>query len=412
LTVTDSDPRRQLLLELLQAGLAAVDGRRRTADSLEALRTAGSGPTSYHVAAVGKAAGAMALGAHDALGGSIRRMLIIAKDGHLEAGVNHLPGVEILESSHPLPDERSLRAGQRLCEFVADMPAAVMPLFLISGGASSLVEVLTPGSSLQELRQLNAAGLASGADIGELNARRRTISRLKGGGLTARLNGRPALALFVSDVPGDDPAVIGSGILGAVPGAGGDCADQVTRRIIARIEDAMQAVGARAVNLRTWISAARFAGDADRLAVRLTHELCLSGAQVCVWGGESVVRLPANPGRGGRNQHLALAAARLIAGEEDLLFLAVGTDGTDGPTDDAGALVDGETCARVTVAGLDVERSLVAADSQAALAAAGDLVHTGPTGTNVGDLAVGLKMSTAQARSWYERNPGAHSPLR
>jgi glycerate 2-kinase len=411
LTVTDNDPRRQLLLELLQAGLAAVDGRRRTADSLKTLIVASGTPARYHVAAVGKAACAMALGAHDALGDGILRMLIIAKDGHREAGVDDLPGVEIIESSHPLPDERSLRAGQRLVEFVADMPAAVLPVFLISGGASSLVEVLAPGSSLQDLRQLNATGLASGEDIAELNARRRTISRLKGGGLTARLQGRAALALFVSDVPGDDPAVIGSGILGPVA-TGADAVDQVTRRVIARIEDAMQAVGARAVNLRTWISAARFAGDADRLAVRLTHELCLSAAQVCVWGGESVVRLPANPGRGGRNQHLALAAARLIAGEEDLLFLAVGTDGTDGPTDDAGALVDGETCARVTVAGLDVERSLLAADSQSALAAAGDLVHTGPTGTNVGDLAVGLKLSTAQARSWYERNCGGHWPVR
>ncbi len=159
-------------------------------------------------------------------------------------------------------------------------------------------------------------------------------------------------------------------------------ADRVTRRIIARIEDAMQAVATRAVELRSWVSAARFAGDADRLAVRLTHELYLSGAEICVWGGESVVRLPADPGQGGRNQHLALAAARLIAGQEDLLFLAAGTDGTDGPTDDAGALVDGETCARVTVAGLDVDRSLAQADSQTALAVAGDLIHTGPTGTN------------------------------
>ena len=412
MTVTDNDPRRQLLLELLQAGLAAVDGRRRTADSLKTLIPASTAPTRYHVAAVGKAACAMALGAHDALGDSIARMLIIAKDGHLEPGVADLPGVETIESSHPMPDERSLRAGQRLAEFVADIPATVMPVFLISGGASSLVEVLAPGSTLQDLRQLNATGLASGEDIAALNARRRAISRLKGGGLTARLKGRVALALFVSDVPGDDPAVIGSGILGPVAEAGAATADQVTRRIIARIEDAMQAVGARAGDLRTWISATRFAGDADRLAVRLTHELCLSAAQVCIWGGESVVRLPANPGRGGRNQHLALAAARLIAGEEDLLFLAAGTDGTDGPTDDAGALVDGETCARVTVAGLDVERSLLAADSQSALAAAGDLVHTGPTGTNVGDLAVGLKLSTAQARSWYERNPGTHSPVR
>lgn len=348
----------------------------------------------------------MALGAHDALGPRIQRTLIIAKDGHTEAGVAAIPGVEVLESSHPMPDERSLLAGQRLFEFVAAIPAQSLPVFLISGGASSLAEVLVPGATLQDLRQLNATGLASGEDIAELNARRRRISRLKGGGLTASLAGRPALALFVSDVPGDDPAVIGSGLLG--PAAG----EQVTRRIIARIEDAMQAVVARAVELRTWVSDARFSGDADRLAVRLTHELCLSSAQVCVWGGESVVRLPPHPGRGGRNQHLALAAARLIAGQDDLLFLAAGTDGTDGPTDDAGALVDGETCARVTVAGLDVERSLAAADSQSALAAAADLVHTGPTGTNVGDLVVGLKLSLAQARSWCDRNGGIRPPVR
>ncbi len=389
-----SDPRRQLLLELLKAGLAAVDGRRRTAAVLKSLTDAAP-PARYHVAAVGKAAGAMALGAHDALGERILRMLIVAKDGHLEPAVHDLPGIEVLESSHPMPDERSLLAGQRLFEFVATLPADVMPVFLISGGASSLAEVLAPGATFADLRQLNATGLASGEDIAELNARRRRISRLKGGGLTAALNGRAALALFVSDVPGDDPAVIGSGILGPVP------ADRVTRRVIARIEDAMQAVGQRAQGLRTWISDTRFEGDADRLAVRLTHELCLTGAQVCVWGGESVVRLPADPGRGGRNQHLALAAARQIAGQDDLLFLAAGTDGTDGPTEDAGALVDGETCARVTVAGLDVERSLGGADSQTALAAAGDLVHTGPTGTNVGDLAVGLKLTTDQARAWF-----------
>jgi glycerate 2-kinase len=406
--VSGSDPRRQLLLELLQAGLAAVDGRRRTAECLTALIGATGAQQSYHVAAVGKAACAMALGARDALGASILRMLIIAKDGHLEAALSALPAVEVIESSHPLPDERSLRAGQRLCEFVAQMPADVMPVFLISGGASSLVEVLVPGATLQDLRQLNATGLASGEDIAALNARRRTLSHLKGGGLTARLNGRAAVGLFVSDVPGDDPSVIGSGILGPVAGA----ADQVTRRIIARIEDAMQAVAASALDLRTSIADMRFAGDADRLAVRLTHELCLGRAQVCVWGGESVVRLPHNPGQGGRNQHLALAAARLIAGQDELLFLAAGTDGTDGPTEDAGALVDGETCGRVMVAGLDVERSLLTADSQRALAAAGDLVHTGPTGTNVGDLAIGLNLSVAQARSWYERHAGARAPVR
>jgi len=402
--VTGSDPRRQILLELLQVGLAAVDGRRRTAATLRSLPGADDPHLRYHLVAVGKAAGAMALGAHEALGARLQRALIIAKDGHLEAGLNDLPDAQVLESSHPVPDERSLRAGQLLWEFVAELPPDVMPLFLISGGASSLAEVLAPGFTLADLRELNTAGLASGEDIAALNARRRRISRLKGGGLTARLNGRPALALFVSDVPGDDPAVIGSGILGPVAAAGAATPDRVSRHVIARIEDAMQAVSARTFDLRTWISDSRFGGDADRLAVRLAHELWLSDAQVCVWGGESTVRLPPQPGRGGRNQHLALAAARLIAGVDDVLFLAAGTDGTDGPTDDAGALVDGETCGRVTAAGLDVERCLAAADSQSALAAAGELVHTGPTGTNVGDLAVGLKLSTAEAQAWYERH--------
>jgi glycerate 2-kinase len=409
--VTGTDPRRQLLLELLQAALAAVDGRRCTAASLASLISDHAPATRYHVVAVGKASCAMALGAHDALGARLARTLVIAKDGHLESGVDELPGIDVLESSHPVPDERSLRAGERLFEFVTALPPEVIPVFLISGGASSLVDVLAPGYTLEDLRQLNSTGLASGEEIGELNARRRRISKLKGGGVTALLRGRPALALFVSDVPGDDPAVIGSGILGPVAGAGGIQPDAVTRRIIARIEDAMQAAGARARELRTWISDTRFAGDADRLAVRLTHELWLSEAQVCVWGGESVVRLPPQPGCGGRNQHLALAAARLIAGVDDLLFLAAGTDGTDGPTQEAGALVDGETCGRVTVAGLDVERCLSAADSQPALAAAGDLIHTGPTGTNVGDLAIGLKLSTDQAQAWYARH-SARAPLR
>jgi hydroxypyruvate reductase len=119
-----------------------------------------------------------------------------------------------------------------------------------------------------------------------------------------------------------------------------------------------------------------------------------------------VLALPPRPGRGGRNQHLALAAARLLAGGDDLFLLAAGTDGTDGPTDDAGALVDGETCARVSCAGLDVDDCLRRADSGSALDAAGDLVHTGPTGTNVGDVVLGLRLGAAEARAWLlKREP-------
>jgi hydroxypyruvate reductase len=287
-----------------------------------------------------------------------------------------------------VPDERSLHAGERLLAWLDALPAGVGALFLISGGASSLVEVLVPGVTLAQLARVSRLGLAAGRDIVALNAERARYSQIKGGRLAARLAGRAARALLISDVPGDDPAVIGSGIL--APAAGGD---DIRRDVIASIDMAMDAVveAARARDLTVRRATGRFAGDAARLATQFTHELALGEAQVRVWGGESTVQLPPSPGRGGRNQHLALAAARLIAGYGDLALLAAGTDGIDGPTLDAGAVVDGETCGRIAVHGLDPDESLRRADSGSALAAAGALLRTGPTGTNVADLVIGFR---------------------
>jgi hydroxypyruvate reductase len=228
---------------------------------------------------------------------------------------------------------------------------------------------------------------------------------LKGGQLAQRLHGRTARALFISDVPGDDVAVIGSGIMG--PAAAG--ADDVQRSVLASVDLAVATVAARGRELGLVVHAPvrRFDDSAPRLAARFAHELSLTPAQLCVWGGESTIVLPEYPGRGGRNQHLALAAARLIAGHAELMLLAVGTDGSDGVTDDAGALVDAETCSRITLAQLDADACLRRADSASALAASGDLVHTGPTGTNVGDLAIGLKLSANAARSLLRLHGGA-----
>ncbi|MGH8208766.1 MAG: MOFRL family protein, partial [Steroidobacteraceae bacterium] len=253
-----------------------------------------------------------------------------------------------------------------------------------------------------DLERLTAAGLAAGIAIGELNARRAGHSLIKGGRLAARLNGRPARALFISDVPGDDPGVIGSGLLG--PASEG--ADRIERMVVASIDHAVEgvAVAATEMGLGAEPSPRRFDGDAMRLAVRFAHEIHLSTVEVRVWGGESTVQLPEHPGRGGRNQHLGLAAARFIAGHPDLLLLAAGTDGTDGVTDDAGAVVDAETCARIAMVDLDADSCLQRADSGTALAAAGDLVHTGPTGTNVGDLVIGLKLSADAARELRKRS--------
>jgi hydroxypyruvate reductase len=310
--------------------------------------------------------------------------------------------VEILESAHPMPDERSLAAGDRLLRWVDEIPADTDVLFLVSGGASSLVESLVPGATFEQLTALNARGLASGMTIVELNEQRSKLSQIKGGRLAARVAAKlsgsgTAKALFISDVPGHDPAVIGSGLMGpSAPAAAGDNrGDRIERTVIASIDHAMERVITEAYKcgLAPWRDARIFDGDANRLAVRFSHELHMSANQLCVWGGESTVQLPEKPGRGGRNQHLALAAARIIAGHENLLLLVAGTDGTDGVTSDAGALVDGETCSRIALSEIDVQESLKRADSGTALAAAGDLIHTGPTGTNVGDIVIGLKLA-------------------
>ena len=382
---TAGDARRELLIELFRAGLARVDGRRCTR---EALRGAEAGPV--WAVAIGKAAAAMALGARDALGASLERLLVVSPRGHGAEALAATPGAEVLDSAHPVPDERSLRAGARLLDWLDALPASVQPLFLISGGASSLAEVPMPGVTLEQLARLSQLGLAAGRDIVTLNTERARYSQIKGGRLAARLGGRGGRALLISDVPGDDPAVIGSGILAPAPDG-----DAIRREVIASVDMAMDAVAeaARARGLTVRRATGRFSGDAARLATQFTHELALGEAQVRIWGGESTVQLPAAPGRGGRNQHLALAAARMIAGYPELALLAAGTDGIDGPTDDAGAVVDGETCGRIAVLGLDPDDSLRHADSGTALAAAGALLRTGPTGTNVADLVIGVKRS-------------------
>jgi len=406
------ESRRRLLLELFRAGLDRVDGRSCVARALRDGAGGGASLAGIWIAAVGKAASAMVLGAHDALGRSIQHVLLITKDDHVSAEARSLSGigptVEICESAHPLPDERSLEAGARLLRWVDELPAHAQPLFLISGGASSLVEVLEDGVTFADLAKINSQGMAEGVAIGELNARRARVSRIKGGRLAARLHGRQARALFISDVPGDDPSVIGSGLMGPAPGG-----DNVQRTIVASVHAAVDAVrgAAQGWGLRVGAPGRVFDGDAVRLAIRFAHELQLSQAQVCVWGGESTLELPANPGRGGRNQHLALAAARLMTGQPNLALLAAGTDGTDGPTEDAGGVVDGETVARISLGGLDADRCLVRADSNAALAASGDLVHTGPTGTNVGDLVIGLNLSPQEAEAVLERHGGTRPPM-
>ncbi len=403
--------RRQLLLSVFQHAVAAVNGQVRVREVLAGLQRA---EASWRVFAVGKAASAMTLGAIDVLGMRVKGALVVTKAGHVDPELAATPGVRCLEAGHPVPDARSLAAGAALLEEINAAPRTERFLFLISGGASSLVETLRPGLTLDVLVEFNRWALASGLDVGAINALRKRMSAIKGGRLGARLGGREALALFVSDVAGNDPATIGSGLVGdpafdplpaSVPAWVRELAEEgqrdapdvtrarIERHVIATLEDAIAAAHrfATAKGIKTWSAPQRFDGDAVALANRFCHELKVGDAQLRIWGGESTVRLPPAPGLGGRNQHLALAAARLIAGHEDMALLAAGTDGTDGPTPDAGALVDAGTLDRGTVGGYDADDCLARADSARFLDVAGDLVHTGPTGTNVGDLVIGVQ---------------------
>lgn len=393
----DPEPRR-ILFSILEQALQAVNGRRRVRSALANERAAGA----WRVIAIGKAASAMTLGAHDALGQAMTSALVISRDGHFDAELATLPRVTQLASGHPIPDERSLAAGRELIDAIRAASRGERLLFLISGGASSLVEVLRPGSSLADLRRLNVEALMGGLAIDEINARRAALSLIKAGGLLRELEGRDVLACYLSDVPGDDPATIGSGLLGpAAPVPEPEPELRIERRIVGTSADAVRAAAGAgaALGLNVQCDSRRFAGDAIELATRFCHELILGRAQVFVWGGESTARLPIPHGRGGRNQHLALAAARLLTAHEGLALMAIGTDGTDGNTEDAGAVVDAGTLERGTLDGLDADECLQRADSATFLEASGDLVHTGPTGTNVGDLVLGLRLGPSRVNA-------------
>lgn len=376
----EPDPRRALLLQLLHAALGAVDGRRRVRAALPAAAGAGA----MHALAVGKAAAAMMQGAVDALGPRLARGLVVAPDdGSAQVLAGH-PAIRCLTGSHPLPDERSLAAGGAMLEFAAATPAGSRVLLLVSGGASALAEFPAAGVTLADLRALTTRSFTEGWDIERLNASRRGMSALKGGRLVEAFRGCEVQGLLISDVPRDDPAVAASGMLASA-------ACRVT--VVAKLSDALEAAqrAARAQGLDTALTPVRLDGPAVEAARRICHDIATIPQALLLAGGETVVLLPARPGRGGRCQHLALAAARLIAGHPEYLLLAAGTDGRDGASEDAGALVDGGTLARIEDAGLDVEAGLAAADSGTLLEAAGDLVFTGPTGTNVGDIVLALR---------------------
>lgn len=396
---------RKLLLDLYLRGIAAVHGRRVVRDWLVAHPAIGP----FQLVAIGKAAAAMAAGALEACGDQLQSGLVITRYGHMDEAVYREPRLLCLESSHPLPDAQSMAAGNALLLFMESAPRDAQFLFLISGGTSSLVEVPVAGVTPEELRRLNRWLLGSVLPISDINRVRAAVSRIKGGRLAAELHGRAAMQLLISDVPGDVVGDIGSGLLTPppmrdLPRLPTEFASlplrqpqlhevaQVQTHVVASNRHARAAVvaAAQAAGYQAQDHGPLPVADAAVCGDTLARQLPALSRGVHVWGGETTVKLPEHPGHGGRNQHLALAAARVLAGKEGLFLLAGASDGSDG-NDDAGASVDGGTLERGGDAGYDAADCLRRAAAGDFLEGSGDLLHTGPTGTNVMDIVIAFK---------------------
>jgi hydroxypyruvate reductase len=357
---------RQHAAAILLAGIEAVDPRRLVVDAL------GSGEVDSGdvlVLAVGKAATAMAQGAREALGDRTRGIVVAPE-------ATPIPGFESLIGEHPVPGPGSFLAGARLLDAAHDADADHTVLVLLSGGASALAEHPAPGIDQNEIAERTATLLRSGRDIAAINQERIAWSAIKGGRLAAAARPARVVTLAISDVPGAAPAMIGSG-----PTIGGDAL-----RVIADGSTAVQGAitAAAALGLEAAAVAEPLIAPADAVARMLATTRLETG--VLVGHGEPTVQVT-GPGRGGRAQHVALNAAIEVAGRTRVVG-AIGTDGIDGSTENAGAIVDGTTTARGAALGLDAGESLSRCDSAGYLEAVGDVIVTGRTGTNVADLFV------------------------
>lgn len=396
---------RELLSHLFYTAIDAVDGRH-----LVFKWCAGNKTISFkHCLAIGKAAPAMLQGALDSTN-PINNSLLICKKGMASRALRKNKEVIIVESAHPVPDQSSLDAGRDLLRFLSAIPEDDNLLVLISGGTSSLVEVLVDDISMDDLQAINNYLLASGKNIHTMNAWRKRISQIKGGKLLAHVNAKNCTQLLISDVQGDDASIIGSGLLVASGKTIEDddqwlneicsCTNSGTLRhetvethIVGTLNTAMQAIKGEveSMDVECYVHDEILDGDAIEKGKAIGHWLCTAPSGVHVWGGETTMTLPEKPGLGGRSQSLALSAARMIEDEDDIGILAAGTDGDDGNTACAGASVYSSTMCAARKCGFDVDMELQNANAGTVLMATTDIFKTGPTNTNVMDLVIAYK---------------------
>jgi hydroxypyruvate reductase len=405
------------LRSAFQAAIDQADPKAAVARHMTALSHNANGRVI--VIAAGKAAPAMLRGAMAQLGQNIEAICVTHKENQ-----DRIENIPFFNSGHPIPDDVGLQATQMITEILARTTADDHVIALISGGASALLPAPAQGISLADKQALNAALLASGLDIVEMNMIRQQVSTLKGGGLLRQAAPAHVSAYILSDVVGDDLRAIASGPTVAPLGTktsarerlqqvgawdtlpasitvhmqGPDVNDDLPKATNTLVGSNRQSVEAAAAHLRPDFNVIAIddplVGDVDTAAqtiiTALDNQLPVSAPTAIVWGGETTVQLQGD-GRGGRNQEMALLFAQQphdCNPTQGIHFLSGGTDGRDGPTDAAGAIVDAGTWARITDAGLDPAALLANNDSYAALQASGDLLITGATGTNVADIQI------------------------
>ena len=403
------DKTTQDLQSIFKHAVSAVKGKKVVYQELKK----GFYPNKFHVIAIGKAADSMLQGIAD---DRLLSALLITKQGHTSKQSQQNKKISCLEADHPIPKESSLQAGETLLNFLKKLPVQQPCLFLISGGTSALVEVLNDDWDLSLLAELNQYLLSNAYSIDQINAVRRDISQIKGGGLWQFIQNRAVYCFMISDVKGDHTVDIGSGLLfakednelPALPekwlskinkNKANNDADVVPAinsnfkwKIVASLKSAKQAAAKRAEELgyKVVIMPNFLQGEASSVAINCVQSIRKKPNTLFIWGGETTVQLPANAGLGGRNQHLALAAAIEMQGLERAVLLAAGTDGSDGMTDATGAMVTNKTVSIGRQQNQKAKEYLHNADSNNYFKKTGGLIVTGATGTNVMDLVLAI----------------------
>ena len=435
-----NQPQREPILAILQAALSAVDpllATQRFLQRQDNVLTVGDRAydldryARVFVIGAGKAGAPMALAVESVLGDRITDGLVVVKTGH----TGPTQRVELVEASHPRPDEAGVDAGRRILDMAQSAGAEDLVIALLSGGGSALLVAPAPGLALADIQSMTASLLACGATINEINCLRKHTSAVKGGQLARAVAPATLITLALSDVIGSPPDVIASGptvpdqsawtdawsivqrydLESKLPaavierlraGLTGDEPDTpkpddpvfaTSQTLVVadnRVAAAAAAHSAESFGYHTMLLTTYLEGEASqvaRVAVGLGREIQAFHAPLAppaclILGGETTVTLGADPGMGGRNQELALAAAVALQDQHGMVVVSLATDGTDGPTNSAGGIADATTVARGQALGLDAETFLRRHDAYPYLQAVHDLLVTGPTQTNVNDL--------------------------